>query len=474
MMRNFLKLRVGQWPIRVRLTYFYLATLMVILLSFAAFVYLQVRHDLYAQVDSALELAAIQAVAVIDLDEPPLNFENIKLSPDLQQRLANFSTALFDPHDKLLDSIGVHGPMHLVQAATGYQSIVSAGIQWRTHAEPVVSPARQIVAWVQVAQSLAAVETTLANLRFRFLIGIPLALVLAGISGLFLARQAMAPINRITQTAQAIHEGDLAQRINYLGPTDEIGTLAATFDQMLSRLQAAFERQLRFTSDAAHELRTPLGALKARIGVMVSQQRAPAEYEAALYDMERQVDRLTRLTQDLLFIARLDQQRHEIAAELIDFDELMAGISEQLAPLAAAKSITIHNRATLPIAFVGDVDLLICLFLNLLDNAIKYTPSGGTVSINSQAMGATVAIAIQDNGAGIAPEHLPHLFDRFYRVESARTRTPHQQSGSGLGLAIAYEIARLHGGHLLVESALGHGSTFTVELPAVPDDKVTR
>lgn len=473
-MHNLLTDWLAHWPIRLKLTCFYLVTLMVILLIFAAFVYLQIRKDLYAQVDSALELAAIQAVAVIDLDEPTISFENIKLPPDLQQRLADFSIVLFDPQGKLLDNIGVHGPTQLAQVAAGNQSSTGPETRWRTHAEPVISPARQIVAWVQVAQSLAALDTTLADLRLRFLIGIPLALVLAGLSGLFLARQAMEPINQITQTAQAIHEGDLAQRINYPGPADEVGKLAATFDQMLSRLQAAFERQLRFTSDAAHELRTPLGALKARIGVIVSQQRTPAEYEAALHDMERQVDRLTRLTQDLLFIARLDQQRHEIAYELIDFDEFIAGISEQLAPLAAAKSITLQNQATLPLAFVGDIDLLIRLFLNLLDNAIKYTPIGGAVAINGHATATIVTISIQDNGPGIAPEHLPQLFDRFYRVESARSRTPHQQNGSGLGLAISYEIARLHGGQLLVKSEPGHGSTFTVELPAVPGDKMTR
>ena len=466
-MNNFSRLKIGHLPIRIRLTLFYLVTLVVILVIFATFVYLRVHKDFYEQVDSGLELAAIQAVAVIDLDEPTLTFENIKLPPGVQQRLDDYSISLFDPQGKLLDSIGVQGPAHLLELSTNYQSVAMANATWRVHAEPVISPTRQIIAWVQVAQTLEQIETTLADLQFQFLVGIPLALLLAGLSGLFLAIQAMEPINQITHTAQAIHEEDLAQRINYIGPADEVGRLAATFDQMLSRLQAAFERQVRFTSDAAHELRTPLGALKVRIDVILSQPRQPVEYQAALQDMDRQVDRLRRLTQALLFIARIDQERHKIAQEVIDFDEFVDGILEQAMPLAAEKSINLENRSPLPVAFVGNVDMLIRLFLNLLDNAIKYTPVGGEVTICARASGTTVTITIQDNGPGILPEHLPHLFDRFYRIESSRTRSPQEQNGTGLGLAIAYEIARIHDGKLLVESEPGHGSTFTVELPAV-------
>ena len=466
-MSNFPKLWMGHLPIRIRLTLFYLVTLVVILVIFAAFVYGQVRKNLYAQVDSALEIAAIQAVAVIDQDEPTLTFENIKLPPGVQQRLDDFSISLFDPQGKLLDSIGVQGPAHLLEGSTGYASVRTEGNPWRVHAEPVRASARQIVAWVQVAQTLEQVDDTLSDLQFQFLVGIPLALLLAGLSGLFLAIQAMQPINQITRTAQAIHEDDLAQRINYSGPADEVGRLAGTFDQMLSRLQAAFERQLRFTSDAAHELRTPLGALKARIDVILSQTRQPADYQAALQDMDRQVDRLTRLTHVLLFMARIDQERDKIAQEVIDFDEFVDGIMEQIVPLAAEKAITLQNRSPLPVAFAGNLDMLIRLFLNLLDNAIKYTQVGGEVAVCARTHGTTVAITIQDNGPGIAHEHLPHLFERFYRIESARTRSPHEQNGSGLGLAIAYEIVRIHGGKLRVESELGHGSTFTVELPAV-------
>lgn len=474
-MSNFARRWMGQLPIRVRLTLFYLVTLAVILAIFAAFVYLRVRKDLYAQVDSALEVAAIQAVAVIDQDEPFLTFEDINLPPAVQQRLDDFSITLFDPTGKLLDSIGVQGPTQRMEASTREQMpdqmpdqiVDTQGEVWRVYAEPVLSSTQQIVAWVQVAQTLKQVDQTLSDLQFQFWVGIPLALILAGLSGLWLATQAMEPINQITRTAQAIHEDDLTKRIHYTGPADEVGRLAATFDQMLSRLQAAFERQVHFTSDAAHELRTPLGALKARLDVVLSQTRLPSEYQAALQDMDRQVNRLTRLTQELLFIARIDQGEYKNAQEVIDFDEFIAGIIEQMMPLAKAKAITLQNRSPLPVALVGNLDMLIRLFLNLLDNAIRYTHVGGEVAVRVYSKGTSVSIAIQDNGSGISQEHLPHLFDRFYRIESSRERSPNAQSGNGLGLAIAYEIVRIHGGKLRAESELGHGSTFTVELPTV-------
>ena len=183
--------------------------------------------------------------------------------------------------------------------------------------------------------------------------------------------------------------------------------------------------------------------------------------------MDGQVNRLIRLTQGLLFMARLDQQPAEISQEVIEFDEFIDGILEQFVPLAAEKNISLQNQSPHPISFVGDVDLLIRLFLNLFDNAIKYTQAGGAVTIRALANQATVSISIQDNGPGIAQGHIPHLFDRFFQIESSRSRLVDKPAGAGLGLAIAHEIARIHGGTLRVESRLGHGSTFTLELPTI-------
>jgi signal transduction histidine kinase len=233
---------------------------------------------------------------------------------------------------------------------------------------------------------------------------------------------------------------------------------------MLNRLQSAFDRERRFTADAAHELRTPLTALKGRMGVTLSQPRQAAEYGESLQEMEHQVDRLIRLSSDLLFIARLDQGQVKRRQDPIGLDDLLAAVVEQLRPLAEAKAISLPEPDTRGLTVPGDMDLMIRLFLNLLDNAIKFTPPGGRVWVEALRFGEQVTIAIRDTGPGIPAEHQAHLFERFYRVGGDRSRTD-GQGGAGLGLAIAHEIARAQGGSLTVESTIGEGTTFFVKLP---------
>jgi signal transduction histidine kinase len=306
---------------------------------------------------------------------------------------------------------------------------------------------------------------------------LPIMLALAGVGGFLLARRALRPIDDITRTARAIDASDLSRRIGYDGTNDEVGRLAHTFDHMLDRLQASFERERCFTSDAAHELRTPLTALKGQLGVTLSKKRQPEEYADTLRDMEQQVDRLIRLSNDLLFMARLEQcQRHDPPEE-IRVSDLLAALADQVQPLAADKAIALDDHLSPGLDVLGREDLLIRLFTNLLDNAIKYTPSGGRVMLRAWQEDGYVHVDVSDTGPGIAPEHLPHLFERFYRVEGSRVRvqdggllvgeegTP-VYGGAGLGLAIAQEIARGHGGSLTVRSTPGAGSTFKVWLPA--------
>ncbi|MGH2620295.1 MAG: sensor histidine kinase, partial [Anaerolineales bacterium] len=311
---------------------------------------------------------------------------------------------------------------------------------------------------------LESVEQTLLLLRLQLLWGVPLALLLAGAGGYFLASRALRPIDRIARTAQAINSSDLSARIGHSGPADELGRLAATFDEMLDRLQSAFDRERRFTADAAHELRTPLTALKGRIGVTLSQPRQPAEYGDSLQEMERQVDRLIRLSSDLLFIARLDRGQLAQRRDPIALTELLAAVVGQLRPLAEAKSVSLTESDARDLTVQGDMDLLIRLFLNLVDNAIKFTPPRGRVSVEARRSGEQVTIAVRDSGPGIPAEHRAQLFERFFRVGSDRSRAD-GQGGAGLGLAIAHEIARAHGGTLAVESTVGEGTNFFVRLP---------
>lgn len=306
------------------------------------------------------------------------------------------------------------------------------------------------------------VEEVSDSLLQEMLMAVPLVLMGAALGGQFLASRALKPIAYITDTVQKISAGDLSRRINYRGTVDEVGRLARTFDQMLMRLQAAFEREKRFTADASHELRTPLTAIKGRIGMILQQPRTQVQYSETMQQIERQVDRMIRLTNDLLFLARLDENRLPWNAINLNLSQLLEATVEQMQQVAKEHQISLIEIIKPNLFIQGDPDHLIRVFLNLLDNAIKYTPMKGQVIVQAQLLGTEVCVMVSDTGQGIAPEHLAHLFERFYRVEVARDR---QSGGTGLGLAIAYEIVRLHGGSLTVQSQLNQGTIFTMLLP---------
>lgn len=455
-------------PLRVRLTAWYMLLMALTLLVFSLYLYFRLESSLLAQVDAALQAAASQALVGLDEENGRLAFQTTEVSQLVAGRpvRAGFAVRLIAPDGTVWDSLGDSAQVPLwVPTTTGYSTLGTGEARWRVFSQPIPVPGGQSIAWLQVAQSLAPMEDAVESLRTQILWGLPLTLVLGGLGGYWLADRALRPIDRITRTAQAISAGHLSQRIGYTGPQDEVGRLAATFDRMLDRLQAAFERERRFTADVAHELRTPLTALKGRLDVVLGQPRTAAEYEDALRDLEGEVNRLIRLSADLLLLARLDQRRLPWQPQMLDLSELLLTVAEQVRPLADVQGLTFVEEVPPGLFIVGDPDHLIRLFLNLLDNAVKYSPSGGRVTLRARREGAGVWVAVSDTGPGIPPEHLPHVFERFYRVEEARSR---ESGGAGLGLAIAWEIARWHGGTIEVASEMGRGTTFTVRLPARP------
>ncbi len=241
-------------------------------------------------------------------------------------------------------------------------------------------------------------------------------------------------------------------------PDDEVGRLARTFDDMIARLDEAFRRQRQFTADASHELRTPLTAIKGQTEVALQRDRDPEEYRDVLRTVNSEVDRMTRLVGSLLTMARADARQIPMNKQEVALGELVADAVEQVRPAANEKGISITLQGPDDTHLTADQDLLLQLVLNLLDNAVKYTPSGGVITVSWRQDRSDAVVEVSDNGPGIAAEHLPHVFDRFYRVDAARTRA---EGGSGLGLSICQWIAEAHGGSIACDSALGAGSTFT-------------
>jgi heavy metal sensor kinase len=435
------------------------------MLLFSFYLHLRLEHSLAAQMDDALQVAASQALALVGEDQGHPAFVTTDAAQTVTRRLiqAGFAGRLTAPDGTVWDGLGdaQHVPAG-PRPVPGWTSVEVEGTDWRVYSQLLDAPDGRPVGWLQVARSLAPIDQASESLFVQIMLSLPLVVMLAAVVGYFLAGRALRPIDRITRTAQAMSAQDLTQRIGYKGPDDEVGRLARTFDQMLDRLQAAFERERRFTADASHELRTPLTVIKGRIDVTVSRPRTVQEYTHTLHDVARETNRLIRLTNDLLFLTRLGQSSPSMQLQPVDLSDLLSAIVDQVRPLAEAKPLELVEEVKPGLRLTGDPDHLIRLFLNILDNAIKYTPVGGRVTMRAVEESTTVRVTVYDTGPGIPPQHLPHLFERFYRVEADRSR---ETGGTGLGLAVAAEIARWHGGTLEVQSTVGQGTTCLIRLP---------
>jgi len=289
-------------------------------------------------------------------------------------------------------------------------------------------------------------------------------LLVASAGGLFLAGRALDPIDGITRAAAAIGADDLSQRLHFRGSLDEVGRLAATFDRMLDRLDRAFRRQRQFTADASHELRTPLTMLASQIDVALERKRTPADYEALLRSLREDAARMTQLVSELLTLARADAGQQLLTREELDLGVLVNSVVQAMQPLALQRGVRLAEHAQPRVTISGDQTRLSQLLINLVDNALRYTSAGGNVNVAVKEQAGWAELRVEDTGIGIAAEHLPHLFERFYRADPARARA---DGGSGLGLAIAQWITQAHAGQITVESEFGRGSTFTVRIPLV-------
>jgi two-component system OmpR family sensor kinase len=315
----------------------------------------------------------------------------------------------------------------------------------------------QVTEIVQVARSIADQDQYLGTLRRNLLVGGGVAVVIAFGIGWILSGVVLRPIHRITRTARVIgEERDLSRRVPYGGPNDELGQLATTFNAMLTELEIAYQQQQQFVADVSHELRTPLTTLRGNLGLL---RREPpisgADRAEVLSDMVEESERLIRLVNDLLTLARADARR-SFQSVPIQVGTLLEDVCRQAGLLAPDRVIAC---APLPdVAVVGDQDGLKQVLLILLDNAIKHTD--GAITVDVEATGECVAMHVRDTGPGIKPEMLPHMFERFHREESASA-----ESGIGLGLAIAKALVEAQHGTLTVESLVGQGSVFTVTMP---------
>lgn len=315
---------------------------------------------------------------------------------------------------------------------------------------------------ILVAYSLSELGDVLENLFAIFLYLIPIAVALSVLGGLYLANKALAPVDDVTRRARKITAESLDQSIPPRDVDDEIGRLISTMNEMIRRLHGSFAQTRQFSSDASHELRTPLTIMRGEIELALRNEKTPGEYREILSSTLEEILRLKSIIDNLLTLGKADHGVLDLKLEEVHLDSLIKELFDDSEMLAESKQIHVELKNTEPVTIVGDKGRLHQLFLNIVDNAIKYTPQGGHVAISVQRQNGSALVEVEDDGIGIPEQDIDKIFDRFYRVDKARSR---EMGGTGLGLSIAKWIAEIHRGTITVESEVDKGSKFSVTIP---------
>jgi two-component system, OmpR family, sensor kinase len=472
--------------VRTRLTLWYIGVLALALIVFSIGVYAMMARKLGGRLDTGLQ-TAMEGTARL--------FEHEKEEGETDQHAAESAlrkyyyprqaVAVFDHAGGLLKEQAL-GDVHATLPAS-VASLDRDGLQFYMLPESqtgvddglhlVVQRIRtspQSAVFIVISQPFGDASNDAELLAGVLGAAVPLALILAAAGGWFLARKSLAPVVIMSERARRISAENLGERLPIINPRDELGQLAATFNELLSRLddafarqQEAFAQQRQFMADASHELRTPLSVIRATSEVTLDEPDCEAgEYREAMVTVGEQARRLTRIVEDLFTLARADAGQREIERKSFYLDELVTETARAASVLASRKGVVMEYAPALESPFHGDEGLLRQMILNLLDNAIKHTPAGGSVRLSLDRRDSKYAITVADTGAGVPAEAQPHIFSRFYRADKTRSRSGAADGGgAGLGLSIAKWIAEAHDGRLELAHSDETGSAFIVSFP---------
>jgi heavy metal sensor kinase len=472
--------------IRLRLTLWYTALLGATLIFFSVVVYSALSTNLQAQlvqesqrqawlvrdtVRSQIEqeLASLRAPELIAL--PDLNY----FTASMGVQVINRTGGLVKKSDNLAAVDVELAPGVLPAVLSNREYVYTTTPQGVLVYSVPLMVANQIIGAVQVIRPVAPAQNALSQVSRYLILGTGLSLVVAAVVGAFLARRELAPLAKVTQTASSINRAkDLDLRIDIQGDDSEIGELAETFNEMMDRIQQLFTGQERLVADVSHDLRTPLTTIQGNMELlrrMATAQQTPGQqtldvFAEIMAEVENETERMSEMINDLLLLAQADSGMLKLQMERVEMDTLLLEVYRQTRRMAEHKkgpgALDVRLGTEDQAVVRGDPERLRQLLLNLTDNAIKYTPAGGAITLSLENSDGWVRIAVQDTGIGISPEQQGQIFERFYRTDKARGRGP---GGSGLGLSIVQWIANAHSGHVTVESAPGQGSTFTLHLP---------
>jgi heavy metal sensor kinase len=460
--------------IRARLTLWYTGLLTVTFLLLGGTGYGILIYSLSRDMDSALQgVARVLAQKSVGVASP-------FLPPEVDEIFRRFFG--FSPMDRYFERIDPLGRIPPIQPFAGSTRLplspqakqnAAKGLPTFETMEGLGKYPVRVLTWpvmeggrttslLQVGMSRQSI--VVAGNRFLLVMAgiFPIGLLLAGGGGWLLARRALKPVDQMTEAAHRITAEQLTARLQGTGADDELDRLARTLNEMLERLDAAFNEMRQFSADASHELQTPLTILKGEIEVALRSPRTPEEYRCTLESALEEINRIARLVEGLLLLARADAGVLRMDNREVNLTQLLSEVYDQTRILAEAKNLNLSLDPLQSLWVQGDPELLRRLLLNLVDNGIKYTPPGGQVTLSLQREGKWASLKVRDTGIGLSPEEQNQIFKRFYRSAEARSRG---EGGAGLGLCIARSIAEAHGGKIQVESTSGQGSTFSVLLP---------
>ncbi len=464
--------------IRTRLTAWYVVLLGTILILFSFFLNYFLSQRLYEGIDNSLKVSAtvVAKTSSMKFEQTPLPGLETFFEQFLRQGNPNKFYRIYDGSG----NVGSRSPnidaskfpltqkayLDALKGKTTYETFYIEGKHpIRMITMPVLRNDK-LINLVQVGTSLEAVQETLKNLRIFLFTTVPLVLVLATLVGGFMARRALKPVSRIIQTAQAIGHGtDLSKRIPVPKVQDEIGQLAKTFNDMMDRLENSFLQVRQFSSDASHELRTPLTVLKGQNELILAKDRNSKEYQEVISSNLEEINYLSKVLEDLFMLSKSDENQIQLDLKPVDLKMVIEEVCRNAEVLADEKNIRLQIAFLESVQILGDPVRIRQMIWNIVHNGIKYTPSGGEVKVSLADRNNTAFITIQDTGIGISERDLPLIFNRFFRVDKARSR---KEGGSGLGLSISKYIVEAHKGSIQVESHLGEGTRFKISLPKSP------
>jgi heavy metal sensor kinase len=460
--------------IRSKLTAWYVLLLGIILVLFSILLFFFLSKRLYEGVDNSLTISARIVARSTQINNSRTPFPGLDLFFD---QFMGFGT---NKSYKIYDKSGNIGSLsknfdgsQFPLSQRAYSAALKGGTSYETFFISEDHPIRVVTMpvlrgatlsnLVQVGTSLKVVVDTLKNLQIILWTAVPAVLLLTALIGRFIARRALKPVANITQTAKDIGAGaNLSKRIPVPEVKDEIGQLALTFNSMMDRLESSFKQMRQFSSDASHELRTPLTVLKGQGELVLGKERKPEEYQEVISSNLEEVQYMSKVLEDLFLLSKSDENQIALDCESVDLKLLIEEVCKHAEIIASEKNIKIMIAYLEEVQVYGDPVRLRQMIWNVIVNGIKYTQPEGTVKISAQSMGDNTLITIQDNGIGISEKDLPLIFNRFYRVDKARSR---QEGGTGLGLSICKFIVDAHKGTINIESKLGEGTKFKISLP---------